>query len=360
MGNALKESWVQAKESQVWGNLPAGHQVLAYYENIPAHFKSGRSFYDSFVRAYNNHLVLVLSPDDVWIMICLQFSYYVKGNSEQMRSLFVSHEGKKNLTVVTENELGEDQWGEFFHLMREEIRANTKNGITELLESDFSTTSFVEKMISTAVIMDTFKHYFDYSRIILSCGIRNVLFTGELKDWTNLLGKLKALKQFAVSDGWSNYEDNLTPMIEQFIETYKGNVDSNFWDKVFNERYGSLGSGRTKYVSGWILAFYYDRFGKEIDEVDLKDEPSIDVPVLVKNRITNQTKLVDIIGGFGGVSEVTHGDFKAYKPQMSFIVYHDGKLLSEEELQNDPNHEPMAVFVGNKRFSFKIAKLSKK
>jgi hypothetical protein len=103
---SVKESWLQTKRYR-----PHGHQVLAYYENAPAHFKSGRSFYDSFVRAYNIHLDLVLGPDDVWIMICLQVSYYVKENAEQMRSLFVSHERKKTLTVFSELELKEDQWG---------------------------------------------------------------------------------------------------------------------------------------------------------------------------------------------------------------------------------------------------------
>lgn len=34
-------------------------------------------------------------PDDIWIAILAQFSLYVNGNDEKLRSKFVAHEGKK-------------------------------------------------------------------------------------------------------------------------------------------------------------------------------------------------------------------------------------------------------------------------
>ena len=35
-------------------------------------------------------------------MICLYFSQYVNENAEQLRALFVEHDGQKKLTVVQE------------------------------------------------------------------------------------------------------------------------------------------------------------------------------------------------------------------------------------------------------------------
>ncbi len=54
----------------------------------------------AFLFAYNTHEDIVLSPDDLWFMICSYFSQYVNVNAEQLRALFVDHNGRKKLTVV--------------------------------------------------------------------------------------------------------------------------------------------------------------------------------------------------------------------------------------------------------------------
>ncbi len=54
----------------------------------------------AFLYAYNSHEDIVLSPDDIWMMICMYFSKYVNDNAEKLRSLFVDHDGQKKLTVV--------------------------------------------------------------------------------------------------------------------------------------------------------------------------------------------------------------------------------------------------------------------
>lgn len=51
------------------------------------------------VEAYNMHQNLQLRPDDIWIAILCQFSAYVNGRAEELRSKFVAHEGQKELIV---------------------------------------------------------------------------------------------------------------------------------------------------------------------------------------------------------------------------------------------------------------------
>ena len=46
-----------------------------------------------------SHGDLKLTPDDVWLTIMLYFSKYVNDNAKQLRKAFVSHQGKKKLTV---------------------------------------------------------------------------------------------------------------------------------------------------------------------------------------------------------------------------------------------------------------------
>lgn len=91
--------------------------VLAYYQNNPIDQSPSNPFYNSFVNAYNYHKDVVLAPDDVWTMICLQFSQYVNRYAEQLRSQLVYHRGKMELTVITDNERSESQWDEFLLLV---------------------------------------------------------------------------------------------------------------------------------------------------------------------------------------------------------------------------------------------------
>lgn len=295
--------------------------ILSYYENQGAFASSGKPFLDAFLFAYNNHCDVILSPDDVWLKITIEFSKYVNKNSEKMRNLFVDHEGKKELSVTTGAETDESDWNEFFTLMETKIQENTKSEIKDILVNNFSTTSNIERLLSTSVIMNTFKNYFSYMRIIPCCGIRNILFKGELSDWELLYSKLCKLEEFSVDDFWTNYITELKPTILQFIKTYKNNVDVDFWNKIMDIENGTYGSGSTTYFSGWILKFY--GIYKQIESDEIKDE-LIDVPVKIINKLTGITKNVNIVGGLTGISKFEINNYIAYKPQMALIVYHDG------------------------------------
>jgi len=52
------------------------------------------------LKAYNEHQHLHIRPDDIWLSILTQFNLYVNGHAEELRELFVAHEGKKDLELV--------------------------------------------------------------------------------------------------------------------------------------------------------------------------------------------------------------------------------------------------------------------
>jgi len=291
-------------------------KVLAHYSNIEINYIDfSGTLLSAFMEAYNHHEDVTLVPDDVWLTILFHFSKYVNDNAEKMRNLFVEHDGKKMLQVTTQYETDENQWEEFFKLMTEEIRKNTKDGIVDELHCNFSTTGWIEKMISTATIMDSMKKYFEYGRIIPMCGIRNVNFAGTLEDWESILARLNFLKKYDVDGKLSAYVIGLEPVILQFIDTYNGKVDSNFWDKVMNLSRGSLGSGSTTKISGWILAFY-GQGGQCVDIDDVDDKYTVDVPVKLDNQITGITKNIRLRASFNGLNKTN----ESYRPQMSMIV----------------------------------------
>jgi len=119
--------------------------------------------------------------------------------------------------------------------MHLQMTNHVKNDICRLLTNDFSTTTKVESLLSSLTIMSTFKKCFDYTYSINSCGIRNVHFMGTLNDWILLRDKAYQLRLFdREKDDFFLYINGILPIFDQFIETYKGNVNNQFWDTIFD------------------------------------------------------------------------------------------------------------------------------
>jgi hypothetical protein len=178
---SVEQHWVRIakhdynilSEDSVKDNKP-----LYTIENGPHTQTSSNAILDMFVLAYKGHHDIILSPDDMWLLVCMYFGYHVNNNAEQLRSLFVEHdEGTVPLKVKYDN--AEYDWENFFDQMKIQISKNTKNDVCEMLTGNFSTTEKVESFLSTACIMHTFKPYFDYEYTRLLCGIRRVHFMGK-------------------------------------------------------------------------------------------------------------------------------------------------------------------------------------
>ena len=140
---------------------------------------SSNAVLQAFISAYNQPHDIVLSPDDMLMVVCMYFANYVNKNTEQLRSLFVEdQDGRIDLTVKDFQR--EHQWDDFFNSMKVNITENVKGDVCCVLTSDFATTGKVESILSTACIMHAFKFYVNYSRTMkFLCGIRQVYFMGK-------------------------------------------------------------------------------------------------------------------------------------------------------------------------------------
>jgi len=166
--------------------------------------------------------------------------------------------------------------------------------------------------------MHSCQQYFDYVRMIPKCGIKKILFMGTIDEWGKLYDKILHLKTFSNHEEWTMYIDGILPIISKFIDTYIGNVDVEWWNKIMNLRFGRLGSGSTNFVSGWILKLL--GLDGEIDSGDIPNY-NFNVPVVIINKITGFIKTVSLVGGFGGIN-YTNG---AYRPQLSMIILSKAK-----------------------------------
>jgi hypothetical protein len=107
-------------------------------------------FVDAAQIAFDEHLPLVLSPDDVWLCIAQAFAHHVDENAEALRGRFVRHEGKAEIIVIRDGFRKGDpdnDWpgvfGEFSDAIAEHVGKQR-----DLVVADFSTTGPVERAAS--------------------------------------------------------------------------------------------------------------------------------------------------------------------------------------------------------------------
>ena len=67
--------------------------------------------------------------------------------------------------------------------------------------------------------------------------------------------KTEALVQYDVNGGLKKYVKSVTTILAKFIETYQGNVDVKFWNKIMHEE-GSRMSGKQPTIDGWLINFF--------------------------------------------------------------------------------------------------------
>ncbi|KAF9107060.1 hypothetical protein BGX27_008887 [Mortierella sp. AM989] len=213
--------------------------------------------YNGFVmtlsEAYNQHRALIIRPDDVWTAILVQFNLFVNGHAETLRSQFVSHKGKKLLTVYASGTRYTVNFGQMAHAMTREIHQNVLDpSLRSWILPNFTTTTDNDIIVSSVVMMATMKKYFNYE-FALMCGLPRVTLEGEKRDWEDILGRLEKLKEYGLeTTAWYHL---LKPVISRFVKAFDmpyGPEYLDFWNRITH--YSGGGSGPT-YLGGWITAF---------------------------------------------------------------------------------------------------------
>ncbi|KAN0038049.1 hypothetical protein ACTA71_000221 [Dictyostelium dimigraforme] len=216
-------------------------------------FGALNSFVYSAWESYNNHHHLVLRPDNIWMAILTQFSFYANKNSKELKEKFVDFQGKRSLTVKTDYSILKAPFDELTIQMSNQIQSNIKDpSIRDLIIPNFSTTTESDRVAFSIALMSTMKKYFKY-RMITTCGLSEVTLLGEINDWIDLKERTEKLKQFDNKGGeikkW--LDQYLLPILDKFIESANGNPDTKWWNQMVDYRQQSGGS----VLTGWLATF---------------------------------------------------------------------------------------------------------
>ncbi len=282
-------------------------------------------FFNGVYQAYADHRPFVLSPDMIWLLISQGFAQHVNANPEKMRQYFVDFSGKLSLVVAT-NEITLDNpnspWEKIFPEFTKQIAEHTGSEFINLLSSDFTTTTSVEKIASEVTIMEAMKPYFEYIvPFYVVCGIPEITLQGTTKDWQKILDKTKQLERYDLA--WWTKE--LMPILEEFVKASKGKVNKEFWRNMFKRHSkDSRCGGPVITIDGWVVKFFpYDRRGnrnslEKLNSSENLPEEIVKVDLEYINLATGVTTPLELWAGFVGL-EQNQENF-ALTPKIGWMI----------------------------------------
>ena len=98
-----------------------------------------------FYRCHINHLPLIITPDDIWLLIIQTFSNHVNENSKELKDLLVNYYSKRQLEVEYAinniKEITKEILEDFSERINEEIIKYIGNSLIDTLTPNFTTTT---------------------------------------------------------------------------------------------------------------------------------------------------------------------------------------------------------------------------
>jgi len=198
--------------------------------------------------SFAEHRHMILDPDSIWLTIEHGLATHIKENAEELRSKFVTFQGKKTIDLRRDEFVrgGINNWEGCFDEFSEKI-GGFIGPKKELIVGNFSTTGKLQRVSSEIVLMDAMSKYFDYS-VTTCCHIPIITLEGSVEDWEAIRDKVNSFDEFGLS--W--WTDHLKPVLDQFVLAAKGEVDIGFWKSWYKEGGGSGGP----FISGHVNAFF--------------------------------------------------------------------------------------------------------
>lgn len=215
--------------------------------------KTVSTYMNGFLQAvhdcYDDHRPLVISPDDIWLLICQGFAIHLNTLPDSAKNA-IFNSNKKKIFEPRIDELITNKciyWKQYIDYIAEKIKEDSKEETYNLIVQDFSTTTSLIETAYKATLLEAFQK--NYSYLVMSgCGIPKITLNGIKEDWENIYTKVDGFKKYGL-DEWI---DQLKPVLKEFCNAYSGDVDKNFWNRIYKTKEVYT----TTYLTGWIIKFF--------------------------------------------------------------------------------------------------------
>ncbi|MCW8140939.1 MAG: DUF4419 domain-containing protein [Planctomycetota bacterium] len=280
-------------------------------------------FLGALFLAFQNHLPLVLRPDDIWLLLAQGWAQHVKSRAEELRERFVGHEGRLLITIRRDDfrPSAENPWPAVFGAFSDAI-SRAVGRKRDLVVADFSTTGPAERAASEIVLLDAMQSYFSYE-LRTFCGIPRITLLGTTDDWRSIQERARCFGEV----GLEPWVGALEPLLEEFVRASSGRTDSGFWESFYKFE----GTSGGPYVTGWVNAFFpWICEGGELASNPFALRWSAEAGPRPEQFPTGMSKApfvwdclgtrssMELLGGFAGVSQ--DADSLALRPEIGWAV----------------------------------------
>ena len=283
------------------------------------------NFFDGITTAYYDHRPIVLSPDMIWLLISQGFANHILNNAEDLRSMFVKHDGQIDLIVYGENNIFLDDpnspWEVVFPEFAKKIGNEVGSELVDAISCNFTTSTPTATVASQITLMHAMSAFFNYTYTEGGCGISRITLEGTPEDWERVLQKAKSLKKYKL-DWWIK---ELEPVLSEFVKASKGEVNVEFWRNMCKITQVDGGYGDVPEINGWLVDFFpYDKDGKKLDlktisnEIELPSEIcAVPLTYIDATKEPAERTELELLAGFFGLSQ--HNDF-AVRPEIGWYI----------------------------------------
>ena len=251
LGSATRESFQKNIPSIFSSSFGQGDQTRIVVNDCVG---TQNGLVDVVLAAHNQHHALVLRPDDIWLAIMSQFSFFVNKNAEQLRGRFVAHTGQKHIELEVFPPALFDGAYLAPAFAKELTKHITDIGLCKWIVPEFSTTTVTDQIVGCVILMGAMKKYFSYG-VSCTCGIPRITLEGTKNDWEELLRRGDRLSEYG--NECVLWHRMLMPILRRFVATFddprlEKEEIHQFWKNMV--QYNRPSSGQP-YITGWLTAF---------------------------------------------------------------------------------------------------------
>lgn len=289
------------------------------------------AFLETFIQAFQKHLGISLTPDDLWLTIHRGFAACVNKNPEIFRERFVgSQKGKETITIRRDDFVrgnSRNDWTSCLGQFQEALESKVGSEHIGLLCPTFSTSNVITTTANTVCLMDTLQSYFSY-QVFTKCGIPWFQLHGTYKDWEGIVIHIDEMAARFPELIW--WLESVRTIAEQFCQAYRGIVDGEFWRSIFKLRSMS----GTDIIDGHILRLFpylkngdknriFENKGIRTDEIPA----SLSSVPFIWNYYGTELKYLFYSGHTSVIYEELNRDkvYRFVRPQIGWAVRDDSQ-----------------------------------